>query len=62
MYVTLLLLLRFSHGLSYRETAEVMDVTVSHVGVLLHEAMKTLRTRLGATAPGGAPALKGAAR
>ncbi len=55
-------LLRFSHGLSYRETAEVMDVTVSHVGVLLHEAMKTLRARMGVAAPGGAPALKGAAR
>lgn len=55
-------LLRFSHGLSYRETAEVMDVTVSHVGVLLHEALKTLRARMGVPIPGGAPAMKGAAR
>ena len=33
--------LKFQGGLSYREIAEVMDTTVSNVGVLLHEAMKS---------------------
>jgi RNA polymerase sigma-70 factor (ECF subfamily) len=40
--------LRLQHGLSYREIAEVMDVTVNHVGVLLHEGLGALRRRLGA--------------
>lgn len=52
-------LLRFRHGLSYREAAEVMDVTVGHVGVLLHEAMKSLRRNLGAPAPVPVPARGG---
>ena len=39
--------LRFQGGLSYRQIAEVTRHSVSHVGVLLHEAMKTLRARLG---------------
>ncbi|CAN5459330.1 hypothetical protein BH11PLA2_BH11PLA2_49810 [soil metagenome] len=38
--------LKFQQQFSYREIAEVMGVTVSHVGVLLHEALKTLRTRM----------------
>ena len=46
--------LRLQHGLSYREVAEVMDVTVNHVGVLLHEGLKSLRSRLGVQAPGPA--------
>jgi RNA polymerase sigma-70 factor (ECF subfamily) len=48
--------LRLQHGLSYREIAEVMDATVNHVGVLLHEGLKALRRRLGVAAPGPAPA------
>ena len=36
--------LRFLHQFSYREVAEVMGLTESHVGVLLHTALKTLRT------------------
>lgn len=43
--------LRLQHGLSYREVADVMDVTVNHVGVLLHEGLKALRLRLGVVAP-----------
>ena len=60
------LALRFRHGLSYREIAEVMDLTVNHVGVLLHEGLKALRARMGvASAPAAAGATafsKGAAR
>lgn len=48
--------LRLQHGLSYREIAEVMDVTVNHVGVLLHEGLKALRKRLGVPSPGVAAA------
>ncbi len=40
--------LRFQGGLSYREISEVTSLTVSHVGVLLHNAIKTLREQLGA--------------
>lgn len=36
--------LRFRGELAYREIAEVTGHSVSHVGVLLHEAMKRLRT------------------
>lgn len=35
--------LRFLQGFSYREIAGVMGITVSHVGVLLHTALKSLR-------------------
>jgi RNA polymerase sigma-70 factor (ECF subfamily) len=38
--------LKFQGGLSYREIAEVMDLTVSHVGVLIHTAIKTIRQQL----------------
>jgi RNA polymerase sigma-70 factor (ECF subfamily) len=38
--------LKFRHGLSYREIAEVTGMSVSHVGVRIHEAMKALRARL----------------
>ena len=37
--------LRFQGDLSYQEIAGVTARTVSHVGVLLHEALKTLRQR-----------------
>ena len=39
--------LKFSHGLSYQEIAEVTGLSVSHVGVKLHEGMRALRARLG---------------
>ena len=35
--------LRFLQSFSYREIAGVMGLTESHVGVLLHTAIKTLR-------------------
>ncbi len=35
--------LKFEHELSYREIAGVMELSVSHVGVLLHTALKSLR-------------------
>lgn len=35
--------LRFLQGFSYREIADVMGLTVTHVGVLLHTALKSLR-------------------
>lgn len=38
--------LKFQGDLSYREIAEIMDLTVSHVGVLIHTAIQTLRGRL----------------
>ena len=43
--------LRFQEGLSYREIAGVQQLTVSHVGVLIHNAMKTLRARLADARP-----------
>lgn len=46
--------LKFQGNLSYREIAEVMDLTVNHVGVLLHNALKAIRERVGtAEAPRG---------
>jgi len=38
--------LRFHQQFSYREIAEVMGLSESHVGVLLHTALKTLRKSL----------------
>lgn len=38
--------LRFQNQFSYREIAEVMGLSESHVGVLLHLAMKALRKKL----------------
>jgi len=40
--------LRFQDALSYREIAVVTGASVSHVGVLLHQAMSALRGRLAA--------------
>ena len=44
-------ILRFSGGLTYKEIAEVMDLTVNHVGVLLHTALGRLRERLTEPSP-----------
>ncbi len=38
--------LKFQSGLSYKEIAEITDLSVTNVGFLLHTALKTLRTRL----------------
>ena len=40
--------LRFQDALSYREIAVVTEASVSHVGVLLHQALATLRARMAA--------------
>jgi RNA polymerase sigma factor (sigma-70 family) len=44
------LILKFSGGLSYKEIADVMGVSVSHVGVLLHTALRKVRATLEAPA------------
>lgn len=38
--------LKFQDGLSYREISQVTGHSVSHVGVLLHTALKTLREKM----------------
>ncbi|NUP04489.1 MAG: sigma-70 family RNA polymerase sigma factor [Polyangiaceae bacterium] len=38
--------LKFAGGLSYKEIAEVTGLTVSHVGVILHEALSKVRERM----------------
>ena len=38
--------LKFQEGLRYREISEVMGISVSNVGFLIHTATKTLRKRL----------------
>lgn len=43
--------LKFQGGLSYAEIAAVTSLSVSHVGVLIHHGMQTLRERLGALLP-----------
>lgn len=39
-------LLRLGQGMSYKQISEVMDLSVSHVGVLLHQALGRLRTTM----------------
>ncbi len=41
--------LRLGQGLSYKQIAEITDMSVSHVGVILHEAVTKLRAAM--TAP-----------
>lgn len=38
--------LRLQQGLSYKQIAEVMDLSVSHVGVVIHQAVNRLRESL----------------
>ena len=38
--------LKFQNGMSYKEIAEITDLTVSNVGFLLHTALKTLRAEM----------------
>ncbi len=40
------LLLKFSGGLSYKEIAEVMELSVTNVGFILHKAIKKVRQQL----------------
>ena len=41
--------LRLGQGLSYKQIAEITDLSVSHVGVILHEAVTKLRTAMTGT-------------
>ncbi len=43
--------LRFQDGLTYREIAVVTEASISHVGVLLHQALATLRRRMASAQP-----------
>ena len=38
--------LKFQNGLSYKQIAQIMELSVSHVGVLLHTAMKAIREQM----------------
>jgi RNA polymerase sigma-70 factor (ECF subfamily) len=40
--------LKFAAGLRYKEIAEVTDLSISNVGVILHNAIKTVREKLAA--------------
>ena len=40
------MVLMFQEGLSYKEIAEVTQITVSYVGVIIHDSLKTLRHAL----------------
>ena len=51
-------LLKFGAGLSYRQIAEVADLSVSNVGFLIHTAIKTLRKQL-STESGPSPMAEG---
>ena len=39
--------LKFQNDLSYQEISEIMQLSVSNVGVMIHNALKTLRQRYG---------------
>ena len=43
--------LKFQHGLSYKQIAEVTELSVSNVGFLIPTGLKTLRQRLNVNAP-----------
>ena len=38
--------LKFQHGLSYKQIGEVLNLTATNVGFILHTGLKTLRARL----------------
>lgn len=46
--------LKFEGGLSYKEISETLKISVSHVGVELHEAIQTLRRLWGRENAGAA--------
>ncbi len=45
-----LIQLKFQNDLSYQEISEITQLSTNHVGVLLHNALKTLRQRYAAAA------------
>ena len=48
--------LKFQGGLSYKEISKITSLSVSHVGVILHESVVAIRKRMTLTAsqPAGA--------
>ena len=42
--------LKFQNGLSYQQIAEITNTNANNVGVLIHIALRTLRTRFGGAA------------
>jgi RNA polymerase sigma-70 factor (ECF subfamily) len=44
--------LKFQGGLSYKEISAITELSVTNVGFLLHTAMRAIRSRLSADAPG----------
>ena len=38
--------LKFQHGLSYKQIGDILNLTVTNVGFLIHTGLKTLRQRL----------------
>jgi RNA polymerase sigma-70 factor (ECF subfamily) len=38
--------LKFQHGMSYKQIAEVMKLSATNVGFILHTAIKALRDQL----------------
>ena len=47
--------LKFAHGLSYAQIAQVTGLSQSHVGVKIHQGMTALRKRMGVLAPVATP-------
>ncbi|GMV80336.1 MAG: hypothetical protein AMXMBFR7_15200 [Planctomycetota bacterium] len=43
--------LKFQHGLSYKEISRVTELSISHVGVLIHQGLKTLRQQFAERPP-----------
>lgn len=50
--------LKFQHGRSYKEIAAITERSISHVGVLIHNGLKTLRARVAESGTTTAPASK----
>ncbi len=50
--------LKFQNELSYREISEVMEVSVSNVGFLIHRGIATLRQKLAAPSARGSRVLR----
>ncbi len=50
--------LKFQNELSYREISEIMAISVSNVGFLIHRAIATLRQKLAINSVGDSRALR----
>jgi len=45
------IILKFQHGLSYKEISSITDLSVTNVGFLIHTGLKTIKKRLSEEAP-----------